>query len=75
VVLFTFDVDEGLSEHTTPHEALVQVLKGAVEITIGGESHRVERGQARLLPAKIPHALTAVTPFKMLLIMIRESAG
>lgn len=72
VTLFAFDEGEGLSEHSTPHDALVEVLDGTAEITIGGELHRVTAGGGLLLPAGIPHALTAVTPFKMLLIMIRE---
>jgi quercetin dioxygenase-like cupin family protein len=72
LTLFAFDRGEGLSEHSTPHDAVVQVLDGTVEITIGGVSHRVPAGQGLLLPANIPHGLTAVTPFKMLLIMIRE---
>jgi quercetin dioxygenase-like cupin family protein len=54
---------------------VVQVLDGTVEITIGGVAHRVSAAEGLLLPAGIPHALTAVTPFKMLLTMIREPAG
>lgn len=72
MTLFAFDEGEGLSEHTTPHDAVVQVLDGTVEITIGGTPHRVDAGQGLLLPASIPHALSAKTPFKMLLTMIRE---
>jgi quercetin dioxygenase-like cupin family protein len=75
VTLFAFGEGQGLSEHSTPHDALVQVLDGTVEITIGGVPHRVEGGEALLLPANIPHALQAVTAFKMLLIMIREPVG
>ncbi len=72
LTLFAFDEGEGLSEHSTPHDAVVQVLDGTVEITIGGTPHRVRAGEGLLLPASIPHALSAVTPFKMLLTMIRE---
>ena len=75
LTLFAFDQGEGLSEHSTPHDAVVEVLDGTVEITIGGVPHRVSAGEGLLLPASIPHALSAVTPFKMLLIMIRESAA
>lgn len=75
ITLFAFDAGEGLSEHSTPHDAVVEVLDGTVEITIGGEPHRVTVGEGLLLPAGIPHALSAVTPFKMLLTMIREPAG
>lgn len=72
LTLFAFDQGEGLSEHSTPHDALVTVLDGTVKITIGGVDHEVSPGEGLLLPAGIPHALMAVTPFKMLLIMIRE---
>jgi quercetin dioxygenase-like cupin family protein len=75
VTLFAFAEGQGLSEHSTPHDALVQVLDGTVEITIGGAPHRVDGGEALLLPANIPHSLSAVTAFKMLLIMIREPVG
>ncbi|MBT8398207.1 MAG: cupin domain-containing protein, partial [Gemmatimonadetes bacterium] len=75
LTLFAFDKGEGLSEHSTPHDAVVEVLDGTVEITIGGEPFEVSAGQGLLLPASVPHALTAVTAFKMLLIMIREPAG
>jgi quercetin dioxygenase-like cupin family protein len=74
LTLFAFDEGEGLSEHSTPHDAVVEVLDGTVEITIAGEPHRVSAGEGLLLPAGIPHGLLAVTPFKMLLIMIREPA-
>jgi quercetin dioxygenase-like cupin family protein len=72
LTLFAFDEGEGLSEHSTPHDAVVEVLDGTVEVTIGGSPHRVSPGQGLLLPASVPHALRAITPFKMLLIMIRE---
>jgi len=75
LTLFAFDEGEGLSEHSTPHDAVVQVLEGTVEILIGGKPHGVSAGEGLLLPAGIPHALTAKTPFKMLLTMIREPAG
>lgn len=75
LTLFAFDKGEGLSEHSTPHDAVVELLDGTAEITIGGVPHRVSAGEGLLLPAGVPHALSAVTPFKMLLIMIREPAA
>ena len=72
VTLFAFDEDEGLSEHTAPFDALVQVLEGEAEIIISGQRHRVHGGEMILLPAGQPHALMAVTRFKMLLTMIRS---
>jgi len=75
VTVFAFDKDQGLSEHTAPFDALVQVLDGVVEITIGGTPHRVGAGELLLMPANVPHALKAIERFKMMLTMIRESAG
>ncbi len=72
VTVFAFDAGEGLSEHTAPFDALVLGLEGDADITISGASHRVGAGQLLRLPAGKPHAVKAVTPFKMLLVMIRE---
>lgn len=72
VTVFAFDADEGLSEHTTPFDALLMSLEGQAEITISGIEHRLDTGDVIKLPAGEPHAVKAVTPFKMLLIMIRE---
>ncbi len=72
VTLFAFDEDEGLSEHTSPFDALVQVLEGEVEITIAGKAQRVSEGELILMPANQPHALKALKRFKMILTMIRS---
>ena len=72
LTLFAFDKDQGLSEHSTPFDALVQVLDGEVEITIGGKPIRTKAGQIVLMPANVPHALKAISQFKMLLTMIRS---
>jgi len=72
VTLFAFDKGEGLSEHTTPFDALVFVADGSVEVTISGQPNLVKQGEMLLLPADQPHALKAMTRFKMLLIMIRS---
>jgi quercetin dioxygenase-like cupin family protein len=71
ITLFAFDGHQSLSEHTTPHDALVQVLDGEFEITVDGEPKAVAQGQVLLLPADVPHALVANLPSKMLLTMIR----
>ena len=71
VTLFAFDVGEGLSEHTAPFDALVVVTDGEADIEIAGESFKVKQGETIILPANRPHAVKAVTKFKMLLIMIR----
>lgn len=72
VTLFAFDEGEGLSEHTAPFDALVQVIEGLAEITISGQAHRVQAGGMILMPAGQPHALKAPQRFKMILTMIRS---
>ena len=72
VTLFAFDEGEGLSEHTAPYDALVYVYDGRASITISGEPHEVEEGEVIIMPANEPHALRALTPFKMMLVMIRS---
>lgn len=71
LTLFAFDDGQGLSEHTAPFDACVQIVDGAADITIGGEVHRVSAGEMIIMPAHVPHALRAAGPFQMLLIMIR----
>ena len=75
VTLFAFEAGEGLSEHTAPFDALVQVLDGEVDLTIGGAPLLARAGEAVLMPAGVPHALVARTRFKMLLTMVRGPAG
>jgi quercetin dioxygenase-like cupin family protein len=72
VTLFAFDQGQGLSEHTAPFDALAQVLEGEVEIAVSGQPHHVKQGEILLMPAQQPHALKALTPFKMILTMIRS---
>jgi quercetin dioxygenase-like cupin family protein len=72
VTLFAFAEGEGLTEHTSPYEALVVVLAGQAVVSIGGEKRTVREGEAVNLPASVPHALTARRAFKMMLVMIRE---
>lgn len=72
VTVFAFGEGQGLSEHTAPFDALVQVLEGEVEITISGKPHCLQGGELILMPANQPHALKAVNRFKMLLTMIRS---
>ncbi len=72
VTLFSFDQGEGLSEHSAPFDALVQVLDGKVEIKIGEETVTASTGQSVMMPANIPHALSAIERFKMLLVMVRD---
>lgn len=72
VTLFAFDEKQGLSEHTAPYDALVYLLEGEVDISIAGKPVTLKEGQATIIPANQPHALTAKTKFKMLLTMIKS---
>jgi len=71
VTVFAFDEGQALSEHTVPHDALVYVHDGEVEITISGNAHRLTAGEMILMPGNEPHAVKATRKFKMLLTMIR----
>ena len=71
LTLFAFDAGQGLSEHTAPYDATVQVLDGEGEFTVGGQPLTVKPGELLIMPARVPHAVRAVQRFKMLLIMIR----
>lgn len=72
VTLFAFDHGQGLSEHTAPYDAMVYVLEGKVEIRIAGQVSILNQGQYIVMPAGDPHALMALEPFKMLLVMIKS---
>jgi len=72
ITLFAFAAGQGLSEHSAPFDALVEVLDGEGEFTVGGNAHIVAAGQILLMPANVPHAVEARKPFKMLLTMLRS---
>jgi quercetin dioxygenase-like cupin family protein len=72
VTLFAFDKDQELSEHTAPFDALVHIIDGKAEIMISGKSLHLKAGDAIIMPANDPHAVRALTRFKMLLTMIRK---
>jgi quercetin dioxygenase-like cupin family protein len=72
VTLFAFDAGQGLSEHRAPFDALVQILDGEGEFTVGEQPHRVGQGRVLLMPANVPHAVKANERFKMLLTMLRS---
>ena len=72
VTVFAFDKGQGLSEHTAPFDALVSVIDGEVDITISGKPFHVKAGEMLIMPAAKPHALKAVSRFKMMLVMIKS---
>lgn len=72
VTLFAFGKEQGLSEHTAPFDAMVLILNGEADVVLSGKTHRLREGEMVIMPANKPHALKAVSEFKMLLIMIRS---
>lgn len=71
LTVFAFDEGEGLSEHTAPHDAVLQVVDGTARVTVGDDDHEVQQGESIVLPAEVPHAVDAVSEFKMFLTMMR----
>ena len=72
VTLFAFDAGQGLSEHTAPFDALVYVFDGEAEVVISGKAVRLKTGEMTVMPAGKPHAVKAISRFKMMLIMVRS---
>jgi quercetin dioxygenase-like cupin family protein len=71
VTLFAFADGEGLSEHTAPYDAMVVDLEGEVNVRLAGVDHRLGGGDFIIMPANKPHALRALTRFKMMLVMVK----
>ena len=71
LTLFAFGAGQGLSEHTAPYDAVVQIVDGEADITISGTVHHLVAGQMIIMPANQPHSLRSDLRFKMLLVMIR----
>jgi len=71
LTVFACDADQTISEHTAPHEALLQVLDGTARVTIDGTDYELSAGESIVMPADTPHAVAAVDRFKMLLTMVR----
>ena len=72
ITLFSFDAGQGLSEHTSPFDAVVYILDGEAEISIGGKPQNVKAGETIIMPANVPHAVRANKRFKMMLTMLRK---
>ncbi len=72
LTLFAFGEGQGLSEHTAPFDAFVHILDGEAEVTISGGPISMTTGEMVIMPANEPHALRAVSRFKMLLAMVRS---
>ena len=72
ITIFSFDENEGLSEHTAPFDAVVTILEGECEVWVAGQTFTMKEGDTIIFPANAPHALSAITKFKMTLTMIKE---
>ena len=72
VTAFAFDAGQELTEHTSPFDALIEIVEGEAEISVSGQAHQVTARHMIFLPANVPHAVRAVSRFKMLLTMIRS---
>lgn len=72
ITVFSFDENEGLSEHTAPFDAVVTILEGESEVWVAGKTFTMKAGETIIFPANVPHALSAITKFKMSLTMIKE---
>ena len=72
ITLFSFAAGEGVSTHSAPGDAIVQILEGEAKITIGGNPLTAKTGDIVVMPANIPHAVDAEQDFKMLLTVINH---
>ena len=71
ITVFAFDKGQGLSEHTAPFDALVNIIDGQAEVTVSGKLFTVKKGEMIIMPANKPHSMKAVEKFKMFLVMIK----
>jgi len=72
ITLFAFDEDEGLSEHTAPYDATIEILEGEAEIKLSGKINNLKKGEMLIMPAGEPHSVKSAGKFKMLLTMIKS---
>lgn len=71
VTLFSFDAGQGLSEHSAPFDALIQVIEGKMELTVEGTKHVISAGESFIIPSDAHHSVNAAERFKMIITMIR----
>lgn len=71
VTLFSFDAGQGLSEHTAPFDALIQVIDGSMELTVEDVKHVINTGESFVIPSGARHSVNAADRFKMIITMIR----
>lgn len=69
LVLMAFDAGEGLKPHKAPGDALVLALEGKAKLLVGDKEVEIESGEQIVFPANVIHNVTAITRFKMMLIL------
>ena len=74
ITLLAFDAGEAISTHAAPGDAMATILEGTAQITIDGVPHTLNAGEAIIMPAGIPHAVQAVTAFKMYLVVVKTTS-
>ena len=71
VTLFSFDAGQGLSQHTAPFDAFIQVVDGEMVLNVEGSDHRIKAGESFIIPSGALHSVKAEQRFKMIITMIR----
>ncbi|MBF1566335.1 MAG: cupin domain-containing protein [Prevotella salivae] len=71
VTLFSFDAGQGLSEHTAPFDALIQVIEGVMQLNVEGQVFNIKAGETFIIPSGARHSVKAEERFKMMITMIR----
>ena len=71
ITLFSFDKGQELTPHTTPFDAVVQILDGEAKIQIDGIDHAMKTGEMIIMPANTSHSVDATQKFKMILTMFK----
>jgi quercetin dioxygenase-like cupin family protein len=70
LTLFAFDEGEEISTHSSHGDAMVCVIDGQAEITIGDEKYRIKAGETIVMPAEVPHAVFAPERMKFMLTVV-----
>ena len=71
VVLFAFAAGDGLKEHIAPMPAIIQIITGEAELTVGEESVAGKPGTWIQMEAKTPHSIKTQTPVVMSLTLLK----
>jgi len=70
LTVFAFDAGQELTEHTAARPAIIEILEGTAEVSVGGDVHRLGVGGWVALPPRTPHGILATTPLKVALLLI-----